>query len=131
MYCGHRSRRHTVDPCDIRRCNTGGWTRHKADISGHIHNGHGSGEQIGIGQKPIDCLSIFELSGETNCVQTATAEYVVIQRNVPILQVIQLNKLPLIVTFIGNANCNTGHILALDSQIDGYLDEIKQTVTEA
>lgn len=47
------------------------------------------------------------------------------------LQVIQLNKLPLIVTFIGTANCNTGHILALESQIDDYLDEIKQTVTEA
>lgn len=47
------------------------------------------------------------------------------------LQVIQLNKLPLIVTFIGTSNCNTGHILALESQIDSYLDEIKQTVTEA
>lgn len=47
------------------------------------------------------------------------------------LQIIQLNKLPLIVTFIGTENCNTGHVLALGDQIDSYLDEIKQTVTEA
>lgn len=42
-----------------------------------------------------------------------------------------MNKLPLIVTFIGTEDCNTGHILALSNQIDNYLDEIKQTVTEA
>lgn len=42
-----------------------------------------------------------------------------------------MNKLPLIVTFIGRENCNTGHILALESQIDGYLDDLKQAVTEA
>lgn len=47
------------------------------------------------------------------------------------LQVVQLNKLPLIVTFIGTENCNTGHILAIEAQIDGHLDEIKQTVVEA
>lgn len=46
-------------------------------------------------------------------------------------QIVQMNKLPLIVTFIGTENCNTGHILALENQIDSYLDEIKQTVTEA
>lgn len=46
------------------------------------------------------------------------------------LQIIQLNKLPLIVTFIGSENCNTGQILALADQIDNYSDEIKQTVTE-
>lgn len=41
-----------------------------------------------------------------------------------------MNKLPLIVTFIGSENCNTGHIMALDTQIDSYLDDIKQAVTE-
>ncbi|XP_031624649.1 ragulator complex protein LAMTOR3 homolog [Contarinia nasturtii] len=46
-------------------------------------------------------------------------------------QIIQMNKLPLIVTFIGSEDCNTGHILALSDQIDNYLDEIKQTVIEA
>lgn len=47
------------------------------------------------------------------------------------IQIIQMNKLPLIVTFIGTEDCNTGHILALSDQIDNYLDEIKQTVIEA
>lgn len=42
-----------------------------------------------------------------------------------------MNKLPLIVTFIGTEDCNTGHILALSDQIDSYLGEIKQTVLEA
>ncbi len=42
-----------------------------------------------------------------------------------------MNKLPLIVTFIGSENCNTGHILALESQIDNYLDDVKQAVIEA
>lgn len=42
-----------------------------------------------------------------------------------------MNKLPLIITFIGSDNCNIGHILALESQIDGYLDDVKLAVTEA
>lgn len=42
-----------------------------------------------------------------------------------------MNKLPLIVTFIGSETCNTGHILALESQIDSYLDDVKQAVIEA
>ncbi|XP_037031265.1 ragulator complex protein LAMTOR3 homolog [Bradysia coprophila] len=46
-------------------------------------------------------------------------------------QVVQMNKLPLIVTFIGSETCNTGHILALESQIDNYLDDVKQAVIEA
>ncbi|XP_055712718.1 ragulator complex protein LAMTOR3 homolog [Phlebotomus papatasi] len=46
-------------------------------------------------------------------------------------QIVQMNKLPLIVTFIGNQNCNVGHILAIENQIDAYLDEIKQAVTES
>lgn len=42
-----------------------------------------------------------------------------------------MNKLPLIVTFIGRENCNTGHILALESQIDGFLKDVESAVTEA
>lgn len=42
-----------------------------------------------------------------------------------------MNKLPLIVTFIGTEACNTGHVLALEDEMDNYLEEIKQTVTEA
>lgn len=48
-----------------------------------------------------------------------------------LFKVVQMNKLPLIVTFIGSENCNTGHILALESQIDNYLDDVKQAVIEA
>lgn len=46
-------------------------------------------------------------------------------------QVVQMNKLPLILTFVGAENCNTGHILALEQQVDGYLEDIKLAVTEA
>lgn len=46
-------------------------------------------------------------------------------------QVVQMNKLPLILTFVGSEDCNTGHILALEHQVDGYLEDIKLAVTEA
>lgn len=46
-------------------------------------------------------------------------------------QVVQMNKHPLIVTFIGTEIFNTGHILALESQIDSYLDDVKLAVTES
>ncbi|KAH8263309.1 hypothetical protein KR044_007126, partial [Drosophila immigrans] len=46
-------------------------------------------------------------------------------------QVVQMNKLPLILTFVGAEDCNTGHILALEHQVDGYLEDIKLAVTEA
>lgn len=39
-------------------------------------------------------------------------------------QIVQMNKLPLIVTFIGDENCNIGHVLAIESEIEPYLDEI-------
>ena len=42
-----------------------------------------------------------------------------------ILQVVQLNKSPLIITFVGTENCNTGHILSLDNEIDKYIGEYK------
>lgn len=46
-------------------------------------------------------------------------------------QVVQMNKLPLVVTFVGRENCNTGHILALESQIDAFLEDVKLAVNEA
>ncbi|VVC88593.1 ragulator complex protein LAMTOR3 homolog [Leptidea sinapis] len=46
-------------------------------------------------------------------------------------QVIQINKLPLVITFIGSDNCNTGHILALESQIDPYLKDLESVVLDA
>ncbi|TDG42236.1 hypothetical protein AWZ03_011345 [Drosophila navojoa] len=45
-------------------------------------------------------------------------------------QVVQMNKLPLILTFVGAEDCNTGHILALEHQVDGYLEDMKLAVTE-
>lgn len=45
-------------------------------------------------------------------------------------QVVQMNKLPLILTFVGAEDCNTGHILALEHQVDSYLEDIKLAVTE-
>uniref|UniRef100_A0A1Q3FB82 Putative mitogen-activated protein n=1 Tax=Culex tarsalis TaxID=7177 RepID=A0A1Q3FB82_CULTA len=46
-------------------------------------------------------------------------------------QVIQMNKLPLVVTFIGTENCNIGLILAMDQQIDTMLEELKTAVTDS
>lgn len=48
-----------------------------------------------------------------------------------VAQVVQMNKLPLVVTFVGRENCNTGHILALESQIDTFLEDVKLAVNEA
>lgn len=41
-----------------------------------------------------------------------------------------MNKLPLILTFVGSEDCNTGHILALEDQLDSHLHDIKQAVRE-
>ncbi|CAK1587183.1 unnamed protein product [Parnassius mnemosyne] len=46
-------------------------------------------------------------------------------------QVIQMNKLPLIITFIGSDNCNTGHILSLESQIEPFLKDLAAVVADA
>lgn len=45
-------------------------------------------------------------------------------------QVIQMNKNPLIVTFVGSENFNTGHIIALNDQLDKYLEDYKLAVTD-
>ncbi|XP_015521777.1 ragulator complex protein LAMTOR3-A [Neodiprion pinetum] len=46
-------------------------------------------------------------------------------------QVVQMNKLPLVVSFIANNICDTGHILSLESKIDPILQNLKNVVAEA
>ncbi|XP_043274928.1 ragulator complex protein LAMTOR3-A isoform X2 [Venturia canescens] len=46
-------------------------------------------------------------------------------------QVVQMNKLPLVVSFIGSHSCNTGHILSLESKIDPILNDLRNAVGEA
>ncbi|CAH1113352.1 unnamed protein product [Psylliodes chrysocephalus] len=46
-------------------------------------------------------------------------------------QVIQMNKLPLIVSFIASDTCNTGHVLALEKQIDIVVSDLALVVTES
>ncbi|CAH0546367.1 unnamed protein product [Brassicogethes aeneus] len=46
-------------------------------------------------------------------------------------QVIQMNKLPLIVTFITSDTCNTGHILALQNQINPIISTLTLAVAES
>lgn len=45
-------------------------------------------------------------------------------------QVIQMNKLPLVVSFIGSDTCNTGHILSLEEYIDPLLNHFTLAVAE-
>lgn len=46
-------------------------------------------------------------------------------------QVIQMNKLPLIISFVASDSCNTGHILALESEIDLLLSNLVLAVAES
>lgn len=41
-----------------------------------------------------------------------------------------MNKSPLIVTFVGSDNCNTGHIMALEDELDKYLEDYKLAVVD-
>ncbi|XP_022904117.1 ragulator complex protein LAMTOR3 [Onthophagus taurus] len=45
-------------------------------------------------------------------------------------QVIQMNKLPLIITFIASDSANTGHILSLEEQIEPVLSNLVYVVAE-
>ncbi|KAL1518368.1 hypothetical protein ABEB36_002002 [Hypothenemus hampei] len=45
-------------------------------------------------------------------------------------QVVQMNKLPLIVTFVANQKCNIGQILALESQLDPIVSSLTLIVSE-
>lgn len=46
-------------------------------------------------------------------------------------QVIQMNKLPLMATFITSASCNTGHVLALEQQLEPILSQLTLAVAES
>ncbi|XP_012285022.1 ragulator complex protein LAMTOR3-A [Orussus abietinus] len=46
-------------------------------------------------------------------------------------QVVQINKLPLVLSFIATHSCNTGHILSLEEKIDPILSNLKNAVVEA
>ncbi|OXU30179.1 ragulator complex protein LAMTOR3-A [Nasonia vitripennis] len=46
-------------------------------------------------------------------------------------QVVQMNKLPLVVSFIASHDCNTGHILDLEKKIDPVLCQLKNAVADA
>lgn len=45
-------------------------------------------------------------------------------------QVIQMNKMPLVLTFVGTENMNIGHVLAVEHEINGYLDDFKVVVSD-
>lgn len=45
-------------------------------------------------------------------------------------QVIQMNKLPLVISFIASDTCNTGHILALEQYIDPLLTNLTLAVAD-
>ncbi|XP_014206941.1 ragulator complex protein LAMTOR3 [Copidosoma floridanum] len=46
-------------------------------------------------------------------------------------QVVQMNKLPLVISFIASQDCNTGHILDLEKKIDPVLNQLKNAVKDA
>lgn len=43
-------------------------------------------------------------------------------------QVIQMNKLPLVLTFIASQDCNTGHIMALENRLESLISELSLVV---
>lgn len=45
-------------------------------------------------------------------------------------QIIQLNKSPLVISFIANDACNTGHILSLEREIEPVLTNLQLAVAE-
>ena len=47
------------------------------------------------------------------------------------VKVVQINKLPLIVSFIASSDCNTGHILDLEKKIDPVLNQLRSAVADA
>lgn len=46
------------------------------------------------------------------------------------LKIVQMNKNPLLITFVGSDNCNTGHIMSLEDELDKYLEDYKLAVVE-
>ncbi|XP_065342440.1 ragulator complex protein LAMTOR3 [Cloeon dipterum] len=43
-------------------------------------------------------------------------------------QAIQMNKLPFVVTFVTSRDCNTGHVLALEAQLEPLLPVLRGVV---
>ncbi|XP_023726581.1 ragulator complex protein LAMTOR3-A [Cryptotermes secundus] len=46
-------------------------------------------------------------------------------------QVVQINKLPLVISFIGSVSCNTGQILLLEQHIEPLLSDLRMAVAES
>ncbi|XP_026462819.1 ragulator complex protein LAMTOR3 homolog [Ctenocephalides felis] len=46
-------------------------------------------------------------------------------------QVIQMNKQPLVLSFVGTESCNTGHVLSLESQIEPFLEDLRFVVKDS
>ncbi|KAJ8680676.1 hypothetical protein QAD02_016463 [Eretmocerus hayati] len=46
-------------------------------------------------------------------------------------QVVQMNKLPLVISFIASHDCNTGQILDLEKKLDPVLSQLKSAVADA
>ncbi|XP_060520393.1 ragulator complex protein LAMTOR3-A [Cylas formicarius] len=70
------------------------------------------------------CLAIDQGSklglGKTNNLICLYSQY----------QIVQMNKLPVIVTFIASEHCNTGHILALEKELDPIISSLTLAVAE-
>jgi len=47
------------------------------------------------------------------------------------MQVVQINKLPLVISFIGSVSCNTGQILLLEEHIEPLLSDLRMAVAES
>ncbi|XP_047108875.1 ragulator complex protein LAMTOR3 [Schistocerca piceifrons] len=45
-------------------------------------------------------------------------------------QVVQINKLPLVISFIATSLCNTGHLLSLEHSIEPLLGDLKCAVAD-
>ncbi|XP_066260376.1 ragulator complex protein LAMTOR3 homolog [Euwallacea similis] len=71
------------------------------------------------------CIAIDQGSklglGKTNTLICSYSQY----------QIVQMNKLPLIITFVANQKCNIGQILSLESQLDPIVSSLTLTVAEA
>ncbi|XP_069699594.1 ragulator complex protein LAMTOR3-A [Periplaneta americana] len=45
-------------------------------------------------------------------------------------QVVQINKLPLVISLIGSVSCNTGQMLLLEQHIEPLLSDLRMAVAE-
>jgi mitogen-activated protein kinase kinase 1 interacting protein 1 len=41
-----------------------------------------------------------------------------------------MNKMPLVLTFVGSETMNIGHVLAVEDEINGHLDDFKVVVSD-